>query len=115
MLPVKSIFLWLPRILTILFILFISIFALDVFQQGRSFWKTTGGLFMHLRTAFILLGILYITWKWEKIGGFVFIATGIWFIYYFHMRSLMNALIGAGPLFLIGILFLVSGIIGNDK
>ena len=35
----KSTLFWIPRIAGILFILFISIFALDIFGQGYSFWE----------------------------------------------------------------------------
>jgi len=39
---------WAPRIIAILFIVFISLFALDVFIEGYGFWETIVALFMHL-------------------------------------------------------------------
>jgi len=60
---------WLPRILGIMVILFISIFALDAFEPERTLWQQLGTLLIHLVPSFILLGILLIAWKWEFIGG----------------------------------------------
>jgi hypothetical protein len=37
--PLSSILYWAPRLLGILFSLFVSIFALDVFGQGYGFWE----------------------------------------------------------------------------
>lgn len=38
---------WLPRILSIIFILFLSLFSLDVISPELSFWEILVGLFMH--------------------------------------------------------------------
>jgi hypothetical protein len=50
--PVKRILLWTPRVLSLLFALFVSLFALDVFGQGYGFWQTT----LALLSAWPLLG-----------------------------------------------------------
>ncbi len=48
-----------PRVFAILFILFISIFALDVFDMGLNFWQTMGALFMHLiPTRFMIIALI---------------------------------------------------------
>ncbi len=38
--PMKQFLFWSPRVLTILFALFLSLFALDVFGEGYGFWAT---------------------------------------------------------------------------
>ena len=38
--PVKRTLFWAPRILCILFAVFVSLFALDVFGEGYGFWET---------------------------------------------------------------------------
>ena len=52
---------WTPRVLTILFILFMAIFALDVFGE-YSFPLILVALFMHLIPNFILIGVLLVAW-----------------------------------------------------
>jgi len=71
---------WLPRVLTILFILFISMFALDVFSTGLGLLGTIIGLFMHLIPTIILTLILVIFWRKSAVLGGMWIGFGIWYI-----------------------------------
>ena len=48
----RTLVFWTPRFFGVLFALFISMFALDVFGEGRGFWETTLALLMHLIPAF---------------------------------------------------------------
>jgi hypothetical protein len=64
-LPLKRILVWTPRILGILFALFVSIFALDVFGAGYGFWETILALLIHLVPVSILLIGLAIAWRWS--------------------------------------------------
>ena len=100
---------WTPRVLTILFAIFISIFALDVFGGGDGFWGTIVALFMHLIPTYILIILLLIAWKWEKVGGMLFIILGLIFTLFFNTyRHTLTFLLISGPVFLIGLLFLIS-------
>jgi len=38
---------WTPRILSIVFVLFLALFSLDVFDGNYGFWGTLLALFMH--------------------------------------------------------------------
>ena len=101
---------WSPRVLGILIAIFISIFALDVFGEGYSFWETIAALAMHLIPTLVILIVLVIAWRWESIGGFLFIALGVLYITFFWEPSNLPAyLVISGPLFLAGILFLLDG------
>lgn len=103
-----TILFWLPRGLSILFIAFLAIFALDVFIPGKTFGYYAIGLFMHLIPNFILIVFLLIAWKEEQIGGILFILTGIFFTLFFHTYEfIINFLLISLPLFLIGIVFLL--------
>ncbi len=53
---------WTPRVLGILFAVFISIFALDVFGE-YGFPEVLVALFMHLIPTFLVVGVLLIAWK----------------------------------------------------
>jgi len=98
---------WAPRILGILIALFVSLFALDVFGEGYNFWETIVALMMHLIPTGIILIILAIAWRWERAGGFLFIALGVLYIALFWDPSRWPAyLMISGPLFLVGILFI---------
>ncbi|MFC1687931.1 hypothetical protein ACFL0L_05160, partial [Patescibacteria group bacterium] len=44
----KKFLYWTPRILSIVMVCFISIFAFDVFDGDNTFWETALALFMHL-------------------------------------------------------------------
>ncbi len=113
-----KIFHWLPRVLCILAILLISMFALDSFSQERTFWQNLGALLMHLIPSFVLIALLIIAWKWELIGGITFATIGLAispFIYNhnFHMnhsvgKSLLALLVVTVPFIIVGILFIVS-------
>ena len=72
-----KIFYWMPRIICIIAILFISLFALDAFSPELSFWQQIGGFLMHLIPSFILLAILVLAWKKEFIGGILFMIIGL--------------------------------------
>jgi len=106
---------WTPRILSILFILFLAMFSLDVFDSpNQSAGDIALGLLMHNIPALVLLIVLIISWKFEIVGGIVFILAGIAYIgvsIYNNIEwylALAWSLQIAGPAFLIGILFLIN-------
>jgi hypothetical protein len=105
--PVKRWLFWTPRVLCIGFAVFISLFALDVFQEGAGFWRTMAALGMHLIPAGIVLVLLALAWRWEWVGGIVLIGMGGWYISDNLNRPGWCLLI-AGPAILIGILFLLN-------
>jgi len=72
-----KIFYWSPRVLCILAILFVSLFALDAFSPELSIWQQIGGFLIHLIPSFILLALLILAWKREFIGGIIFIIIGL--------------------------------------
>jgi len=109
---------WAPRILSIIFILFLAMFSLDVFGNGYTFWQTIVGLLMHNIPVFILIAVLIASWKYEIVGGIAFIVAGLFYIGGVLSKIFMStphqwfmlswSLIIAGPAFLIGILFLIN-------
>ena len=112
------IFFWLPRVICILAILFVSVFALDAFESGLTIWEQLSDFFMHMIPSFILLSFLIIAWKWEFIGGMIIstislIATPFIFLKNYHMNhsiwmSLWIITIITIPFFVSGMLFMVS-------
>ena len=70
---------WAPRALCLLFIAFVSMFALDVFSEGLGIWRTLLALTIHLVPSFVLLLALMVAWRWEWVGAVVFAACGVLF------------------------------------
>jgi hypothetical protein len=100
---------WGPRGLTILFILFLALFALDVFDEGYTFPETLVALFMHLIPNMILAIILVLAWRWEWIGAVIFTGVGLFYILWSWERLHPGALVFiAGPLFLVALLFWIG-------
>jgi len=108
------IFHWLPRILCILAILFISLFAADAFKPGFTIWQQLGAFFLHLIPSFILLAFLIVAWKWELIGGIIFMVIGLAFSPFIFMHNYkMNHSVDVslGIIMLITFPFVVAGIL----
>ena len=109
---------WSPRVLCILAILFISMFALDSFDPELTIWQQIGGFLIHLIPSYVLIILLVIAWKWELAGGIIFAALGVGFspfifIKNYHMNhsvwmSLLIILMITFPFFLVGGLFVLS-------
>ena len=107
----RQILFWTPRILSILFILFIGLFSLDVFGTGAGFWVTLRGFLIHNIPVFILLAVLILAWRWEWIGAVLYIGFGIWYLVAMGGRFNWTVyLVVAGVPILIGVLFLVGWI-----
>ncbi len=105
---------WTPRILGLLFAAFISIFALDVFQEGRGAWETTVALLMHLIPTALVLAVLAVAWRWEGLGAAGFLLLGCAYLMMGGGRVHWTAhLLIAGPLLLLGALFLAHWIAGT--
>ena len=99
---------WLPRVAGIIFVLFLSLFALDIFEMNLSFWETIVALFMHLIPSILMAIAIALAWRWEWIGTVIFAG---WAIFYaatargFHWSVYV---IIAGIPFVIGVLFLLD-------
>jgi hypothetical protein len=109
---------WTPRIICILTILFVSLFAFDAFSPELTIWQQIGGFLIHLIPSFILLGLLIIAWKWEKTGGIILTIIGVVFtVAVFNLnyqrnhsftKSFAVVLMLCMPFILAGILFIVD-------
>ncbi|HEX2997531.1 MAG TPA: hypothetical protein VHP14_22100 [Anaerolineales bacterium] len=107
---VKQILFWTPRVAGILFVLFISLFALDIFDMQLGFWGTVVGLFMHLIPSILLTIAIVIAWKREWFGAALFIGWAIFYVASTHGFEWFVYLLIAGLPALIGLLFLAGWI-----
>ncbi len=108
---------WTPRVISILFLLFLAMFSLDVFGTGLGFWETVGAFLMHNIIVIALAIVLAIAWKREIVGAIAFFIAGALYVLLmvlnafrgpFEWYMLSYSLIVAGPAFLIGALFLAG-------
>lgn len=107
---VKKLLFWTPRITGILFAVFISLFALDVFSEGYDFWHTVLALVMHLIPTFIIVVFLVLAWRWEWIGAVLFAALAILYPVLFWGRFPVSIyVIMTLPIWFIAVLFALNG------
>ena len=109
---------WIPRIICMLAILFISMFAADAFAPELTIWQQLAAFLMHLIPSFILIALLIVAWKWELIGGVIFTVIGIVlspliFQHNYAMNqsvsmSLFIILMITFPFIVVGVLFIIS-------
>ena len=110
-------FFWTPRILAIIAILFMVMFSFDVFGGNEPPARKILGFLMHNIPAFILTGILAVAWKWEVIGGILFIIAAIAASFFFRAFSgNPGSMILLAPFFLAGLLFILHhGLTGRKS
>lgn len=114
----KGFIYWIPRILLMGMILFISLFAMDSFEGDYTVWEKIAGFMIHMIPSFVLVVILIIAWKWELAGGILLIVLGfiggylLFDMNFDRMHSVKYALLPvlliAFPIIVSGFLFLVD-------
>ena len=105
----RGVWFWAPRILTILFALFLSVFALDVFEGKKAFLETLAALVLHLIPTFLVIVLLVLAWRWELIGVVAFAGLAIAYVglLWGRFHWVAYAVI-SGSLLLMSVLFLLS-------
>ena len=98
---------WAPRLLGIGVAIFLSLFALDAFGQGRPWREATADFVIHLTPAALILAAVVASWRREWIGAVAFVGFAIGYASLALNRPDWILAI-SGPLFLVGILFLAS-------
>ncbi len=103
---------WTPRVLCILAILFVSMFALDSFSPNYTIWQQLKAFFIHLIPTYILILFLIIAWKWEIIGGLMLIIFALGFtpFIYTHNYAMNHSVwISLSIILMINFPFVITG------
>ena len=99
---------WAPRVLSILFIGFVSLFALDVFSeyQGR---ELVVPFIMHMLPSIALTIAVVIAWRYELVGSALFIGFAAWYVWEAGLDKPWSWYAAiAGPAAIVGLLYLAS-------
>lgn len=104
---------WSPRILALIFVVFVSMFALDVFEEDLGFWGTTGALLLHLIPSALLGACLAIAWTREWVGALAFGALGV--VHVALMWDRFPNAVMATPVLVIAALFLAGWLRGSPE
>lgn len=98
---------WAPRLVGIAAIIFISLFALDVFDPAKTSAEVASALFVHLIPSYVLAAALAFAWRFELWGGLAFLIVAALPFWLLNNPGWVNAVL-AGPFALTGLLFLVD-------
>ncbi len=106
---------WAPRVASILFIVFLSLFSLDVISPSLSLSQILIGMLIHNIPVFVLIVVLIISWKYEIVGGIAFVSAGLLYMgmtltqaeipWYIALSWSMTI---AFPAIVIGVLFMIN-------
>jgi hypothetical protein len=100
---------WAPRILCILFALFLSIFAMDVFDQGRPPGEVILALLIHLVPVYLVIIVLAIAWKHEWFGAVLFTILALAYLLATGGKMHWGAYLTiSGTMVLLAVLFLLN-------
>ena len=98
---------WAPRILGFTVCLFVSLFALDAFEEGKTLIQAIPDFLLHLIPTAALVGIIFLSWRREWLGGVMF--TGFALVYAYSARDHIDWIATiAVPLLVVGALYFVS-------
>jgi hypothetical protein len=99
----------LPRLLGIAAILFISLFALDAFAGDAPLPAQLQAFAMHLLPSLVPLLLLVIAWRWEMVGGALYVLASALPFLLLRNPAGVNAMLAA-PFVLTGIVFIASAL-----
>jgi hypothetical protein len=107
--------LWAPRILALLVIAFLSLFAADVFEEGGGLIHVLTALVIHLVPSIVLIVALFFAWRRPWAGALLFGLAALGYALTRGRGHLDWVAIIAGPLLLTAVLFFLSWIIALKK
>jgi hypothetical protein len=110
--PVRQLIYWTPRVIGILIVALFTVVSFDVFVEGYSIGEALLALLIHLIPAAIMAGALAISWRWEWVGGVLFILLSVVYIVAFRGAPIAAYLWISLPLFIAGVLFFVNWRLG---
>jgi hypothetical protein len=106
---------WIARILMIVFILFLTMFSLDVFDMEGTLLEKLGGFVMHSIPSLILVAVLLVSWRNPLLGGILTLASAAALTLRFRIQGITELATLALPLVVVGILFIAAHFVGRKR
>jgi hypothetical protein len=100
-------FFWAPRVLAALVCVFLSLFALDAFAGSKSLAEALRDFLWHLVPVGVLAIFVALAWRRPIVGAVAFLVAGTLYVW-FAWAHPSWILVISGPLWLVGLLFLLS-------
>jgi hypothetical protein len=102
----RKLIFFLPRILSLLFVGFISLFALDVFGVYHGF-ELIIALFMHLLLPLGLLVFVILAWRYGLVGTIAFVGFAVFYAWQAREHPSWILLL-SGPSLIVGLLYFLD-------
>lgn len=101
---------WAARIMAMTFAGFLGVFALDVFDEGKSVGESILAFAIHLIPTWLVLAALAVAWRNELAGAVLFFLLAASYPAITGSRFPLSTILTiAGPPFVIGIMFVLAG------
>lgn len=106
---------WTPRILALLIVFILSLFATESLGSNGPFLRRILELCLQLSPAAIVFGLTIFAWRNPGYGAYFFAMLGMVFFFYFDHKSIIDFIFISGPFFFIALLFLLSKIFAGKQ
>jgi hypothetical protein len=102
-------FIWIPRGLMILFVVYLTMFSFDVFEMEGTLLAKLGGFVMHSVPSIVLAAFVALTWKVPLIVGIVDLVLAVAYTVLVWSQGSPQMAPGlALPLAVVGALFIIA-------
>jgi len=92
----------------IAFILFLTMFSLDVFEMEGTLLEKLGGFVMHSISSLVLVVVLLVSWRNPLLGGILTLASAAALMLRFRIQAITELATLVLPLIIVGILFIAA-------
>ena len=105
----RKLLLWAPRLILIVFALFLVVFSFDVFGEGKSATEVALGFILHNIPSIILGLLVFAAWRREWIGASACLVLAVAYIVWAWERFPLSVYFAiTGPLFLVAALYAIN-------
>jgi hypothetical protein len=102
----RPVLLWIPRVLGVAFVLFLSLFALDALETPGGPLAVAAAFAIHLVPSAVLLAVVALAWRREWMGAILFVGAAV--LYASTAGRLDWVLIVGGPLVVVATAYAVA-------
>jgi hypothetical protein len=99
----------------IVFILFLTMFSLDVFEMEGTLLEKLGGFVMHSIPSLVLVAVLLVSWRNPFVGGVLTLASAGALTLRFRIRGITELATLVLPLVVVGILFIAAYLVSRKQ